>query len=281
MRRIFAALALAALALVGITVPAYATGGATEGSWSTTQTISGGHSFTYDYTVSPKNSTQQYFTLTKACYTGPGTSASWNPQLSRTVNAFTTPLDSGSGWGGMAGNGVGHPIASSLSSGTTCLTSGSPAWGVVTVAKGNSTQQAPLIKTWFGSSGSNNVASSNIFDLSTNTVPTPVDLTESGLSMDFSCTSSFNTAYSSHWTWYYNISGTSPNWVATTTGLVRNSETGVPVSVDLGLGSNPHIVNPSTASFTWASGAAPTVNFAVIWGSDTYCEDPTPLNGNF
>lgn len=278
--------------LAGILIPATANAaigeGATIGTWTTSQQVTVGsdvHDFTYDYTVAASGG-QKKFDLQKACHTGPATTGytykAWTPLVATSVTASST-LTSSSGFTSMAGKGLYQSIASSLSSGTTCITKGTPAasgWGPVYLNFSATEANGRWIKTWIGSGSYPYSGYSSQYDLATNIPPAPPTEIDGSFSMDFSCTSSVNTAYSSHWTWYYTITGTNPSWTLTTTNLVKNSET--PGSdTDLGFASNPHVVNYDVINFSWTSGPAPGVDFSAIWGSGIYCEDPSPLIANF
>lgn len=272
MRKVFATLALLTLAVLGLgTVPAGAavTDGATLGSWTTVQTC-GSHTFTYNYDVAQYGG-QKTIILQWAEHSGPAGS-SWAPMVNSQMNGA---LDKS-----LSGRGVFQNLGS-VPSGTTRITKGTPAavnWSRVILNYAPTDTSGRLVQTSI--SGANSCTTSQ-FDLTSNVPPAPpTDITGS-FSMDFHCVSPANSAYESHWTWYYTITGTNPTWTLTTTGLIRNTETGTPSS-DLKFGGNNHIVNSDVINFNWASGAIPDAELAVDWGGGISCADgPKDLIANF
>lgn len=297
MRKIFAAIVLVALAGLGLVAPAGAVtpgAGATNGIYTTVQTCStaaGTHHFEYDYEVSDITSTQKKFWLLEARYSGPGTAGlssgnrKWVPIVS-TAQSSGSGTTSGNGWVSASGRGIYQAIASSLPNGTLTITRGTPAasgWGFARLNYNPATDTTGrYLKTWIGSEYFPYGCYSTSYDLTDNIAPPPPTDISGSFSMDFHCVSSVNTAYESHWTWYYTITGTNPSWTLTTTNLVKNTETGTPVT-DLSFGGNGHIVNGAVIPFTWTSGTIPDADLFADWGGGgILCEDgPKDLIANF
>jgi hypothetical protein len=267
-KRITAILAGTLLVLVGLMVGPASAGphqeGATLGNWTTTQSC-GPSTFTYNYDTTQMAGSQRQLMLQWAEKTGPALS-NWAPMVNGQQGGA---LDKS-----LSGRGVYQQLGA-VASGTVRITKGTPQasnWSRVIFSYASTDTTGRLLKT------TTNLCTTGTFDFTDNVLPPPpLDISGTDFSMDFSCMSSINTAYASHWTWYYEISGTNPNWTVTTTGLVRNSETGTPISVDLAFGSSTHIVNPSTATFTWASGPLPLAYFTADWGSSIICTDDETL----
>jgi hypothetical protein len=298
MRRVSAVIAALFLAVFGSgAAPASATigDGPTQGSYTTNQSCTasnGTHNFSYDYTVSNYSASQVKFTLTEARYSGPGTTGltykAWAPQVSTSGNASTTTTSS-SGFASASGKGLYQSIASSLPSGSTTITAGTPAasgWGYVLVSHSNNPAtniHNGLLKSWIGSGSYPYSCTSSNFDLGSNVPPAPPKDISGSFSMDFHCYDATNNAYESFWTWYYTVSGTNPNWTLTTTGLAKNFETAGALT-DLEFGSNHHIVNGDVIPFTWASGNPPNAYLIADWGGSpaTFCSvGPKDLTANF
>lgn len=258
MRRLFAALALAALASMGLVAPAHATGTPTLGTYDTTFNH-GSSTVQVFYTVSP-NSLGTEIQVNKVIKTGSATS-----RLRVLVNN-TSAL----------GNGHNGNVATSVPSGTVTYENGvnGVSWSSTAIGNGG----AELWSVMYGLSPAN----ATHYDLSGNVAPPPPTDISGSFSMDFNCTSSVNTAYSSHWTAYYTVAGASPSWTATFTSLVRNSETGTPLSVDLKFKTNYHIVTSDVVNFTWADGdPIPAIQNEVNWGSGINCTSLKDFVANF
>jgi hypothetical protein len=257
------------LSVLGLASPAFAGDGATVGTWTTNQTV-GSHDFTYDYEVTVRDSTRKWFELKSATHCGPS-GTNWQLLVNTATGPTTYSLS-------LAGNGFGGAIKSSVGSGCTTINlgdAGTSNWGKVSMLFSAGETDGRKMITKIG----NPASSSSPFDLSSGNVPPPppTDISGTGFSMDFTCTSPANTAYASHWTAYYDIAGTNPNWTATFTNLVRNSETGTPLTVDLSLAGNGHIVTTDVVPFSWASGTLPTISLAVNWGGGISCSDDRTL----
>lgn len=269
MRKILAVLVLVALACLGLSAPAQAavTDGATLGSWTTTQSC-GSSTFTYNYDVTQYGG-QKQLVLQWAEKTGPALS-SWAPMVNSQMNGALDKSLSGRGY---------YQGLGSAPVGTYRITKGTPQasnWARVIFNYAGTDTQGRLLKT------TANLCATGFFDFTSNVAPPPPTNIAGSFSMDFHCVSSVNTAYESHWTWYYTITGTNPSWTLTTTNLVKNVETGTPVT-DLSFGGNGHIVNGAVIPFTWASGTIPDADLFADWGGGgILCEDgPKDLIANF
>lgn len=306
MRKLIAALGVAALAVLGLVAPASATlgQGATEGTWQTVQTIDVGsdhHVFTYDYTVSPRNSSSKYFELNQACYSGPGTSGyakkQWQPLVATTITASSTAT-SASGFISATGAGYGTVAALSLSSGTTCITAGTgtgASWDDIIINYGSAETHGNWLKTWIGSSGANNTGYSTSYDLGDNMPP----FDPSGTYTGATATCEMPASPFEDWTWDvdYSIVKTGTHSYTLNVdgitdmggdGTVASHSVWITAPYDVSTQAVPHTIHgggftPVTSfDFSWEPGwTVPALHTAIRFVPYAFdCENSEPLDWN-